>query len=309
MPAHNSAIVALSRLISLLARLRPNVLVGFMFHADLLCRIAGKIAGVPNVVSSVRSINMGGRHREWSLRLTRRLSHAVVTNARATADHLVRRKIAVQRSSHVIPNGIEVERFRPPKNMRRAVRSEFEVDEDTFLWIAVGRLEPPKDYPNVLRAFAGARAAHSNVELWIVGDGPGRASAEGLAEQLGIGDACRFLGLRTDVPRLLAAADALVQGSAWEGLPNAVVEALAAGRPVVATDAGGTRELVDNGRSGFLVPPRDTEALKNAMRKLMTLPAKSRREMGAVGQQHVASYCDLEQVVVAWERLFFRASR
>ena len=130
-----------------------------------------------------------------------------------------------------------------------------------YIWLAAGRITPAKDYPNLLRAFAHVHSAEPRTQLWIAGASNGRmrATMEGLAEKLHLDSRVYWLGLRDDLPALLAAADGFVLSSAWEGMPLVIGEAMAMRRPVVATDVGGVRELV--GETGQVVPPHDSDAL------------------------------------------------
>ncbi|MGB2875034.1 MAG: glycosyltransferase [Gaiellaceae bacterium] len=143
----------------------------------------------------------------------------------------------------VIPNGVPLERFALP---RSPVRGRI---------VMIGRLAPPKRPDLALRALAAVRATIPEAELEIVGDGPLRSETERLVAELGLGDAVRFLGYREDVAELLAAAECALLASDYEGCPLAVIEALAAGVAVVASDAGGVRELVEPERAGLVVPP------------------------------------------------------
>jgi glycosyltransferase involved in cell wall biosynthesis len=136
--------------------------------------------------------------------------------------------------------------------------------------------------------------------LAIAGDGPLRGSLETLAAELRIDPAVRFLGRRTDVPDLLRAADGLVLSSAWEGSPNVILEAMAAAVPVVATDVGGVPELVRSGETGIVVPPRNTRALAEAMRCLMTLPAEERQALGARARDIVEREHSLDAMRTSW---------
>ena len=140
------------------------------------------------------------------------------------------------------------------------MRAELAVADDEFLWLAVGRLVPQKDVPNLLDAFAKHHAAHPRSRLAIVGDGALRDEMVAHAASLGVGEAVAFLGIRRDVPQLMAAADVFVMSSAWEGLPNVVMEAMAAGLPVVSTNVGGVAELVEDPGTGALVPASDAGA-------------------------------------------------
>jgi glycosyltransferase involved in cell wall biosynthesis len=176
--------------------------------------------------------------------------------------------------------------------------------ETAFAWLAVGRLDVQKDYPNLLRAFTQVAQEREEAVLLIAGDGPLRPAMENLAHEMGLGERVRFLGIRRDVPALMNAADAFVLSSAWEGFGLVIAEALACKLPVVVTDSGGPREVVDNGRVGFLVPPRDPDALAQAMARLMNLPEAERRRMGELGREYVEANYSLDRVVDQWEALY-----
>ncbi|NEQ85327.1 MAG: glycosyltransferase family 4 protein, partial [Moorea sp. SIO2I5] len=123
-------------------------------------------------------------------------------------------------------------------------------------------------------------------------------------ESLGIAKQVCFLGMRKDIPDLLAAADGFVLSSAWEGMPNVVMEALASSTPVVATDVGGVRELVEDGKSGFVVPPRDSSALSKAMKTLIESSEQQRQQMGKIGFYHIKSQYSLDKITQNWEELY-----
>ncbi len=176
-------------------------------------------------------------------RLTDRLSRRTVAVSEAAAQRFMQLKAVPPRKCSVILNGIDVESFAPDANRRDSTRLKMEIatDRADFIWLAVGRLAPAKDYPNLLRAFAAVSAKRPDTRLWIAGDARGdeRQPLEVLAKELGIEKAVRWLGLRRDMPALLDAADAFVLSSAWEGMPLAVGEAMAVEKPVVATNVGG----------------------------------------------------------------------
>ena len=157
----------------------------------------------------------------------------------------------------------------------------------------------------MLKAFARVVREHPETMLLIVGDGPLRSSMEALAQELGLGRV-RFLGIRRDVPELMNAADAYVMSSAWEGMANVLLEASATGLPIVVTDVGGNREVVVDGKTGFLVPPKDPEALAQAMLRLMALPKEERARMGRAARQYIETYYSLDKVVEQWEELYHK---
>ncbi len=127
---------------------------------------------------------------------------------------------------------------------------------------------------------------------------------EKLAKDLHVSARTKFLGIRRDIPELMNAADAYVMSSAWEGMPMVLLEAHASGLPVVATDVGGNREVVIDGVTGFLVPPKDPEALAQAMLRLIELPEEKRQRMREAARQHILANFSLDRVVDQWEALY-----
>lgn len=184
----------------------------------------------------------------------------------------------------VIPNGVALERFSLP---RAPVRGRI---------LMVGRLAPPKRPDLAVQALATVREKVPEAELHVVGDGPLRADAERLAAWLGVGDAVRFLGHREDVPELLAGAECALLASDYEGCPLAVVEAMAAGVAVAATEAGGVAELVEAGRTGALGAQGDAEALAQALEEVLAEPARA-AELGAEGRRVAEERLSLERMV------------
>ena len=279
--------------------MRPSVLVNFMHHAIVLGRIAGRMAGVPRIISSIRNANLGGVGRRAVLTVTGGLDDVTTTNSRCAAGAFVKKRVVPAGKMVYVPNGIDLDGFGTDvAGSRRRVRAELELAEDEFVWIAVGRLEKQKDYPNLLEAFAGLES-----KLLVVGAGPDQQDLVERAHRLGLADRVRWLGRRTDVPRLLAAADGMALASAWEGTPNVVIEGQATRLPIVATDVGGVREVVADGRTGFVVPAGNAIAFREAMARLEQFPAMERRAMGEHGRDVVESEYSLTAVVAMWENL------
>lgn len=290
------------RFFALVKARRPDALVSFTYPANLFGRVMGRLAGVPVIVTSIRSERLGGALKELALRLTLPLDTFTTTNAELVGRSLARRGLADARRLRVIPNGVELERFAPGDGQAAAVRRELGVEAGAFVWMAVGRLEPPKDYASLLHAFRDA-ATERPAHLVILGEGSLRAALEALASELGIAARVTLPGSRTDVPRLLSGADAVVLSSIREGLPNALLEALAAGRPAVATTVGGVREIVSDGESGYLVPPGDPAALAAAMARMMALPVEARERMGLAGRRHIEADLSADAMADRWRGL------
>ncbi len=295
----------LFRLVKILRRERPQILTTFMYHVNLLGRLGGRIVGVPIIISSIRNENFGGPTRDKIMRLTDWLADVTVINSQLAGEAVIKRGVVPPKKLRIISNGLEIDKFLWTLEQRLNVRKVLEINSTkTFLWIAIGRLEEQKDYPNLLEAFSIVLRERPDTFLFIVGQGPLESKLKELAEELGINQKVSFLGLRRDISDLLAAADALVLSSAWEGLPNVVMEAMAASKPVVSTTVGGVRELISDGETGYLVPPKAPKALAQAMIKLMDLPEGLRKSMGQAGRKYIKENYSLEHVVDMWEELY-----
>ena len=296
--------VAVIRLHALLYKFKPDVLVSFMFYANLLGRLTGSLARVPVNISSIRSERFGGSLSGALLRMTDCFGDGVLTNSRLVGHNLVSRKVVPAARIHVVPNGIRLQQFMSNEVSRRTIRDEFQVPDDNFLWLAVGRLHAAKGYPVLLKAFSRLVAEYPTARLIIVGDGPAAGALDELSRNLGISDRVCFAGERTDIADLLSAADSLVLSSEWEGLPNIIIEAQAAGLPVVATEVGGVGELVFEGENGYLASPGDPAGLSTKMLRMMMLSAQQREQMGGAGKRQVEETFELGRVSNLWEKLF-----
>ena len=282
---------------------RPDVLVSFGFQANMLGRVAGALAGVPVRISSLRNERFGGRGRELLTRATSFLAATTTTNSERAAAAFVRRGVVPADRLAVIPNVVDRDAVEAAAGERESARRELGCEEGNFVWLAMGRLHPQKDYPTLLAAFSRLVADHPEARLRIAGEGRLYGELLELVEELGLTETVELLGLRADAPRLLAAADALVLSSAWEGLPNVVMEAMVAGLPVVATAVGGVPELVDDGRTGRLVPPGDVAALARAIGEVTVADPSVRAAMGTRGRAVVDDRFSADAVGAQWLEL------
>lgn len=181
---------------------------------------------------------------------------------------LLRRGVRSERVTTIL-NGIDPQAFRRDPAREPQVRSALGLEPDDVVIGAVGRLEPQKRFDRLLEVFAALRKNRSNLRLLLVGEGSARGELEALARRLGVEEDCRILGHRADVADLHHAFDLFVQSSDYEGTPNVVLEAMALGTPVVATAAGGTAELIEDGVEGLIVPPGDPVRLQEAIERAL----------------------------------------
>lgn len=206
------------------------------------------------------------------------------------------------RRIHVIPNGIDVGP-RPTQAERQAVRRELGIGPAAIVIGSVARLDPVKDLETLLNAFAELRTSCRNAIVVIIGDGAERGRLEAAAHRLGVGDGVRFLGARDDIRRLLPAFDVYVNSSISEGISLTILEAMAAELPLVATQVGGTPEIVTDGLTGLLVPPRRPAALTAALRALCTDPAR-RERLAATAREHLEQRFTLDRMIGQYARIY-----
>ncbi len=293
----------LFRLRRLLRQSRPHVLHCHMVHANLLGRVARALAPVPVVISTAHSIQEGGRWRDLAYRLTDPLCDLLTQVSQAGAKRYCAENISAEPKTVWLPNGVDLARFQPDGEDRERTRGELEW-RDRFLWIAVGNLREPKDYPNMLAAFAAVVKKRPEARLAIAGAGPLAASLERQAASLGLPGAVRFLGQRTDIPRLLSGADAYVLSSAWEGTPMALLEAAACSLPLVATAVGGNTDVIEEGHNGRMVPPHNPARLAEAMLAVMDMPAERRAAMGAAARAKAEKNYGHRAIVAKWDNIY-----
>ena len=264
---------------------RFDVLHAHLVRSTILAGIAGRLSGTPVVATLHNTQRRSGVGpalqiaERWVLRnIVRRVIAVGWETARA------HRELLGERAIDVIPNAVTEPRVLSARE-RAETRRELGVPDGAPLLISVGRLVPQKALSDLLRAFAQLPDHPVAPQLRIAGRGRLEASLAREIEQLGLGGRARLLGLRSDVPRLLAASDLYVSSSHWEGLPISILEAMAAGLPVVATQVGDAPRAIGVD-SGVLVAPRDPAALARAIADLLADPVRL-RGLGIAGRARV----------------------
>ncbi len=245
----------------------------------------------------------GHQWRYFAYRLTDRLADITTTVSRVAVEEAVRRHAARRGRSLLVPNGIRTEAYERDPGLRDATRSALALG-DSFTWLSVGRLVEAKRHSDLLAAIRIVKDTVPDVRLLIAGDGPLRSTLEDQIDQSALRQNVSLLGLRSDVRALMQAADSFVMSSAWEGLPMVLLEAAASALPIVTTDVGGSRDIVQDAATGFLAPAQRPERLASQMLRLMALASKDRQSMGDRSRQHIVQSFGLEQIADRWEDLY-----
>jgi glycosyltransferase involved in cell wall biosynthesis len=297
-------VVRLVSLLRFIRRERPGIVHGFLFWAYILGTYAAWLARVPVVLASRRSLGNfkeGKTHYLWMERLANRMTDLILANSEAVKQDVIRQERVAPSKIRVIYNGIEPSRY--VVSADHALRDSMGIPGGTPIVGVVARLIDYKGHRFLLDACPDIRRRHPAVTFLLIGDGPDRKELEDHTRALGIERSVRFLGSRPDIPELLALLDVAVLPSLEEGFPNAVLEAMAAGRPVVATRVGGVPEAVVHDQTGLLVPPRDPSALADAVNCLLGDPGR-RADMGRMGRKRVSELFSLSRLVAEMEGLY-----
>jgi glycosyltransferase involved in cell wall biosynthesis len=264
---------------------------------------AARLAGIPAIVSSRRDISQSdwysGNRRVW-LRRIQNLCGAVLANALQVRDALISEDGFAPEKLHVIRNGVDLRKFQ--------VASEREVQFPDSgsgrLIVMVGNMHSDvKGHPWLIAAAPAVIHEFPSTRFVLVGDGEARPGLEKQVRELGLSQSFLFLGRRSDVPRILASCDVAVLPSRAEGLPNAVLEYMAAGLPTVVTRVGGNEELVEDGVTGLLVPAEDPDALSAALLKYLQNPEEAGK-IARRGREFVSRNFSFDRLVREVDELY-----
>ena len=203
----------------------------------------------------------------------------------------------------LITNGVPIETYRHPRGVPEVWRQRRGFALEDVLFVCVANMSPQKNHALLIESFAQGPAANPRAHLLLVGEGGLRSELEERTNTLGLTGQVHFLGLRADIPEVLNAADVFVLSSTYEGNPLSIMEAMAAGKPVISTAVGGVPELIEDKKSGFLVPSGDAKALAQAMNKLLGSVA-TRETMARASLKRAKDRFDVGSMVRAYEELY-----
>lgn len=300
------------RLVSLLRQHSPDVVQTWMYHADLFGGLAARVAGI-------KSVNWGIHHSMlergtlknttiWIVRILSNLSWWVPWRIAVCAQRAKDVHEALGYSPEkmrVIPNGYDLAEFRPERDPDSSIRSSLKVSPSIPLIGTVGRFDPQKDHANLLGALAIVRSQNVQFQCVLVGTGldDGNAVLAEMIGKLGLSGAVHLLGRRTDIPQVMNALDLHVLPSAGEAFPNVVAEAMACGTPCVVTDVGDAGFIV--GDTGWVIPPRDSIALADAIMAALTeLNSSTWQARCDASRARIEEYFSIERMVRSYTELW-----
>lgn len=308
-------LAAVKRLYRLMRRVRPHIVHTHMAKAGTTARLAARLAGVPIVLHTYHGHVF---HSYFSpaktavfLNIERLLglfTDRIIAVGEKQRQELIGYRVAASHKIVAIPLGLPLEAMLDAERERGRLRAELGLNGTHQLVGIVARLVPIKAHEVFLNAAVEVHKQRPNTRFVIVGDGERRAELEALTRELGLGDAVRFLGWRRDMRTIYADLDVVALSSLNEGSPVAIIEAMAAARPVVATNVGGVSEVVADGESGLLVRPRDARALARAILALLEDPSGAER-MGQAARAAVYPRYSTVRLLADIERLYLELAR
>ena len=290
---------------NLILSFNPHVVHAHMIHANLFARVSRNFHPVSRLICSAHSNNEGGQLRMLAYKYTHRIAD-ITTNVSHNASQNFERLGAVPTGGIItVHNGIDLEKFNFISE-KKSLALSFGIDLCTPLFIAVGRFHEAKDYPNLIKAFFKFKQTEEfkirMPKLLIAGDGDLRPEIESKIEQLSLEQDIILLGRREDISDLLNLADYFVLSSKYEGLPTVIMEAMACHTYVIATDCGGSAEIM--GDTGLLVQPQNSLALAEALEKALQLTAENVTENNKKARQLIEEKFSLKASVDKWLQIY-----
>jgi len=299
---HQFSFQLLKDLTSIIGSVKPHVLRTHQYHANFYGRLAVRRASVPCVVCSVHNIYTRDRklHRRLFNRYLARYTDKIIAVSEAVREDILKYDRINPEKIIVITNGVDTERFASSDGT--AIRAEFGIPQDAFVVGTVGRLTEQKDQKNLIEAVSRLKLER-DIRILISGDGPLMDELKSLSNRLGLGEKTIFAGMRRDIPALLAAMDVFALPSRWEGMPNALLEAMSMGKAIVATPVGGVPDILTNEDTGLLVPVGNVDTLTAAIGRLIN-DADLGARLGLKARALIEESYSIHARTRQWEELY-----
>jgi len=296
-----SSIIALIRLFPYLIRIRPTIIHSFLFRANILARIAGYLTGIPIIISSIRVMGGEKKYFHYVEMITSFMVDHYVTVSESVKRYIIdKSKISAEKIS-VIYNGVNFKGQHD--SQEKNPKMPFKIEDKDRILMTVGRLHKQKGHCYLIQAVSKVRKEFPKVKLLLTGEGEEENNLKKLVKSLDLTNKVIFAGLSSDIEEILPIAELFILPSLWEGFPNALLEAMAAGKPVVATQVGGIPEIVVHGETGVLIPPRDTDALAIAIIDLLQNKLKA-KNMGEAGRIRAGKRFSIYKMIEKTENLY-----
>jgi len=303
-------IAALFRIYAALRRLKPDIVHTHSSKAGILGRWAAWLAGVPVIIHTFHGFGFHDFQNpliKWAYvfaeRLTGFITNKFIVVAEGNIDKAVSHGIGKKENYTVIHSGIDTQYYKTPFNDKASKRSELGLKDNAQVITTIGPFKPQKNLTDFFKAASIIAKQNPRATFLVIGDGNLRPQFEHQIKELGISDKVKLLGWRRDTKEILAITDAFVMTSLWEGLPRSILEAMCVGIPVVANDVDGVAEVVKEGITGYLTPPRQPDQTAARILELLSNPSLA-KSMSAAAKESITKDFDINQMVTQQEELY-----
>ena len=303
------------KLYHIIKTLKIDIIQTTLFWADFIGAFVGKIARVKTVISW-ETVTHSGKYyhnnlqRKYGYRFAMNFCDNIIAVSAQVKQSLKQYPGLNSQKVKIIHYGVDLEKFKPlPEKNRIQKRKEINLPENAFVILVVGRLEPQKGHKNLIKAVDPLIKENKNLFVLLVGEGSQQSDLEKQIRESGLNENIRLLGRRDDICNILNSVDLFCLPSiAGEGLPNAILEAMACGVPTVATDVGGSSEIVTNGFNGFIVSPNSSNQLHSAILKLVN-DASLLKNQSKIARERVVRDFSLRKQIEDFQNLYLELSK
>ncbi len=296
-------ILSLLRLYPLLKKGKFDIVHTHLFHANIVGRIMARLCGVPVVISTLHyAFSYNGNLGIFLERLTARLADRIIVVSGAAKRFCIKEIGIPQDKIRLIYNGIDVDMGKSILTDKSAIRTQLSLNND-FILGCVGRFNEVKGHYYLIKAAAEVIKVYGKIKVLLIGSGPLGKYLRAVADKMGISGHIIFLDNRRDIPQVLDSLDLYILPSLQEGLSITLLEALAMGKPVIATAVGGNPEVIVDGQSGLLIPPKDYRALAEAIISLLNNREKA-KDLGLRAMERVSEKFNIKNTVRETESLY-----
>jgi len=282
---------------------KPTIVFTMLFYSDVIGRLIAKFIQCPIIISSIRAKNIYKNELHFYFdRFTAQWADKVVFNSRQVVPFAIEHEGIKENQVVYIPNGVNTTDNYSKLNRFEKCK-ELGISKDTLIIGSIGRLNSQKGFFYLLQSIQIIQKQFHKYLVLIIGAGHLLEELKSLAKELNISDKVMFLGERSDIFELLSCMDVYTQPSLFEGMPNVVMEAMAVGKPVVATSVDGILELIEEGKTGWLVEPKNSKMLADKINYVLNHPELAEK-VGVAGAKHIAINFSLEKMGHSYDRLF-----
>lgn len=291
-----SDLLVIKRFYVVIKSFAPEILVTYLIHADLYGRFFGRLFGIRKIVSSKRGALLNWEWLAKFDRLTKFMVNHYLVQTKTAKEEWMGRLNLPENKFTIMPNGMNTKLF-SPKIDRRAKRASLKFSSDSIIITCVARLRIGKGHDTLLEAFEKIFKEHPAINLLLVGDGEREGELRNKIKNYSSKNNIHFLGNRNDIPEILAISDIFVLPTEAEGMSNAIMEAMAAGLPIITTDIPENRDVIENKKTGLLLPVGNTDSLAKNIISLIS-DHKLRVSLGQLAQEKAREEFDIQKIVL-----------